>query len=592
MMRKSWLAPLLLTLATLAVYVPAVGHDFVYLDDDLTLIRNPRLNPPTWKGIGYYWGHGDPGLWDPLTYTVWGLVAMGTWVPGSAASPQHLDARVFHAVSIGVHACAVLGCFALLRVILRVDETRDRRGRRPGRVECAAVAGALLYALHPLQVEAVAWASTLKDLLYCAFSMAAMVLYLKAARAAEGGGGRAESTAPVPAISPLRCRSYWIGTLFLGLALLSKPSAVITPFLAALLDVMLLGRPLRRVMASIAPWLALATPIVVITQVLQPSTIVAAPPTWQRPLVATRVMGFYAAKVAVPLDLVPDYGLRSGDLLQGSWPWLAALVVAATLALAVRLRGGRFRVPAAAVLFFLVALLPTAGLVPFAFQQFSTVADHYAQLAMFGVALAIGWAAANCPIRWVGGIIVPILCVCAVLNLRQQRWWRDTEALYAHQLAVNPRSYLAHANYGAYLHAKGDWPQAEREYRRAIELYPQVMFSRANLVKLLATEGRIADAMAEIDEAQRINPTLPPQDRFDLSDAYMTVIDEAQRINQTLPPERRADLSQTYFEAAVAEMRAHRPAQAVPFLQRQLRLVPDHAGARALLEEANRQMGK
>jgi hypothetical protein len=72
----------------------------------------------------------------------------------------------------------------------------------------------------------------------------------------------------------------------------------------------------------------------------------------------------------------------------------------------------------------------------------------------------------------------------------------------------------------------------------------------------------------------------------------MTVIDEAQRINQTLPPERRADLSQTYFEAAVAEMRAHRPAGAVPFLQKQLRLTPDHAGARALLEEANRELGK
>jgi hypothetical protein len=585
---------MLLLIVTLGLFAPIVRHDFVYLDDDVTLIRNPRFNPPTWSGIGYYWSHGDPGLWDPLTYTVWGLLAMGAWVPENAASPQHLDPRVFHGVSVGVHACAVLVCYALLGVIWRTDEGADDKRRRPGRGEWAAAAGALLYAVHPLQVEAVAWASTLKDLLYCAFSMAALLLYLKAVRRAEVGGRRRapDDDAPVLAISPWRCGPYWTGALLLGLALLSKPSAVTTPFLAALLDLMLLGRPLRKVAASIAPWLVLAAPIMVITQVLQPATVVAAPPEWQRPLLAARVLGFYASKVVVPLDLVPDYGVRSGDLLQGGGPWLAVLVVAATVALAIRVRRGRFRVLGAAVLFFVVASLPTAGLVPFAFQQFSTVADHYAQLAMFGVAMATAWAAANWPIRWVGAIILPVLCACAVLNLRQQGWWRDTEALYTHELAVNPDSYLAHANYGAYLHARGDWPQAEREYRQAIEVHPQVMFPRANLVKLLAIQGRIADAMAEIDEAQRINPTLPPQDRLDLSDAYMTVIDEAQRINQTLPPERRADLSQTYFEAAVAEMRAHRPAQAIPFLEKQLRLTPDHAGARALLEEANRQLGK
>jgi tetratricopeptide (TPR) repeat protein len=134
-----------------------------------------------------------------------------------------------------------------------------------------------------------------------------------------------------------------------------------------------------------------------------------------------------------------------------------------------------------------------------------------------------------------------------------------------HELTINPGSHLAHANLGGYLHARGDLPEAEREYRQAIAIRPQLMIPRANLIKLLAV---------------------------DLADAYMKVINEAQRINQTLPPERQADLSQTYFAAGLAEMRGHRPAQAIPFLEKQLQLTPDHAGARALLEEARRQMAQ
>src|SRR5262249_50271138 len=160
-----------------------------------------------------------------------------------------------------------------------------------------------------------------------------------------------------------------------------------------------------------------------------------------------------------------------------------------------------------------------------------------------------------------------VLCVLAVLNVRQQRHWHDSESLFLHELAINPESFLTHGNLGAYYHQRGDWPAAEREYRRAIEINPRMMIPRANLAKLLATEGRIADATAEIDAAQRVNPMLPPDEKLDLSDAYMTVIDEAQRINATLPPERRADLSETYYRAALAEMKGHRPAQAAPFLQ-------------------------
>jgi hypothetical protein len=156
----AWLvrvAPALLCcLVTLAVYAQIVRHEFVWLDDDVTLIANARFNPATWRGIGWYWAHGDPGLWIPVTYTVLGALAM-TSRGGS------LDPRVFHGASVIGHTGGVLIAYLLLRRLLNAP---GRGGKSCGAgmtdVAWPAAVGALAYALHPLGVEGVAWASTLK----------------------------------------------------------------------------------------------------------------------------------------------------------------------------------------------------------------------------------------------------------------------------------------------------------------------------------------------------------------------------------------------------------------------------------------------
>src|SRR2546423_3144236 len=99
-------APLLLVVITLGTYAPLMGHSFTLMDDPRTLTENPRFNPPTWGAIGYYWTHPHMELWVPVTYSVWGVLAMGTYVATPDEWGVHLDARVYHAASVLAHAGA------------------------------------------------------------------------------------------------------------------------------------------------------------------------------------------------------------------------------------------------------------------------------------------------------------------------------------------------------------------------------------------------------------------------------------------------------------------------------------------------------
>jgi tetratricopeptide (TPR) repeat protein len=564
---EKW-TPLLLVLIVVGVYAPLLAHGFVIFDDDGTIFENARFNPPSWGAIGYYWLHEHMSLWIPVTHSAWGLLALLTYVPTPDEMGVHLDARIYHGASILVHAWAVVAAYALLRNLLTGDGHAlppERKPDDPAPTLCwSAAAGALLFGLHPLAVESVAWASGLKDLLYTALSLSAILLYMKAARRSGGNA------------SLLRSRDYWLATLSFALALLSKPTAVVTPLLAAMLDWVLLARPWRKVAAGMLPWLALVVPVIIIGKIVQPGVGVWRPPLWQRPLVAGASLAFYLWKLIWPLKLAPDYGLRPRDILTGDWRWAGAAVVIAIVALGAVIPVQRKRaaeaatrrpsiilLPLAGVLFFILAPLPTLGFVRFQFQYFSTVSDHYTQLALFGASMMLAWIA-HTTWRWASArvAIAALLGAWVVLNVRQQHSWRDSAALYEHELAVNPNSYLARSNLGSLYQRIGQPTAAEREYRQALALDPEMMTPRVNLTSIMAGEGRLGEAMEMIDQTQRVNARRDAEARADVSNAYGVV-------GRNL-------------------LAAGHPAWAIPFLEEQLRTArtADDADIRAALEQA------
>ena len=162
----------LLILVTLAVFWQVHSHEFVLWDDGLHVYENPYLQALTFDNIRVFWREPYAELYIPLTYTLWALTA--AVARGIGASPTGgvpFAPQFFHTLNLLVHLLSVLVVWRILRLLLgRVMEERQPTATSPllTRVEWAAGGGALLFAIHPVQVEAVAWVTGFKDVL-CGF---------------------------------------------------------------------------------------------------------------------------------------------------------------------------------------------------------------------------------------------------------------------------------------------------------------------------------------------------------------------------------------------------------------------------------------
>ena len=161
---QNLLALVVVASAALLTFAPVLTNDFTWWDDHRTIHHNPLLNPPTWSGIAHYWRHPAMDLYVPVTYSVWGVTAMAATLSTPNEEGIWLNPALFHAVSLLVHMMAACLAFLVLRRLF--DNS------------WAACGGALLFALHPVQTEPVAWASGLKDVLAGMFALAALHQYI------------------------------------------------------------------------------------------------------------------------------------------------------------------------------------------------------------------------------------------------------------------------------------------------------------------------------------------------------------------------------------------------------------------------------
>jgi hypothetical protein len=173
------------------------------------------------------------------------------------------------------------------------------------------------------------------------------------------------------------------------LALLAKPSAITVPLMAGLIGCLVLGCPMKAVVTSLAPWGLLCLGLFFVTHSAQPVTTAIVTPVWTRPFIVGDALAFDLSKLVWPTRLGIDYGRSPVWLMTQSWAYFTGLI---PLTLGVFAWVGRSRYPVLAAAFGIItaALLPTLGLTPFVFQIYSTVADRYQYLAVFGLAFASG----------------------------------------------------------------------------------------------------------------------------------------------------------------------------------------------------------
>jgi tetratricopeptide (TPR) repeat protein len=469
-----WRPALVLLSLVVAAYLPALRAGYVW-DDDSYLTANPNLVDL----------HGLARIWlspsaSPQYYP---LVFTSFWIERHLWGPAPFG---YHLVNVLLHAIAAI----LVRQVLRPL----------GLV--ASWGAAVLFALHPVQVESVAWVTERKNVLSAVFYLAAALAYLRLA-AARSRGTR---TRGLPAVV----------LLFLA-ALLSKTVTATLPVALAIVLWWRDGSLSRRDGVSLGLLLVPAAALASHTVWLERTHVGAEGESWalsapERLLVAGRAFWFYAAHVAWPAGLsfvYPRWSLDAADPRQWLFP-AAALAIAATL-WAARHRWGRG--PLAAFLYFAVTLLPVLGFFDVYPFRFSFVADHFQYLASLGPFALIAGGAAR--LRERGGpagrrVVVAagaaVIVLCGLATFGRSRAYTDEETLWNDTLARNPTAWMAHTNLAVYLDGRGRYDEAVAHHREAIRLRPDLAGSRNNLGVTLEKTGRTDEAIAAYLAALQIEP--------------------------------------------------------------------------------------
>lgn len=437
--RRPWLVCLVLFVGTWLVFGRAVTFDFVNVDDAEYVVDNPFIQ----RGLGL----------DAIAWSLTG-VQSANWHPLTWIT-HTVDYSVFGAAPGGHHAVNVL--WHALTAILAFLALRRLTGDAATSAACAA-----LFAWHPLRAESVAWISERKDVLSAFFFFA--TLYFWAGFAAhERSGTRLSRTA-----------CYALALLAFTLGLLSKAMLVTLPFVLLLLDWWPLARLRASAITEKLPFFGLAIAAAVATYLAQHG----AGATFDAIPLDVR-LGNAAVSVARYLGkLVWPFGLSVMYPYPAAW---SPAAVAAAVSLIVALTGlglwQRDRRPWLIVgwLWFLGMLVPVIGLVQVGVQA---MADRYTYLTIVGVQIAALWTvrdavAGSVPRTQLAfATIGVVIAVSALLTFVQVGVWQSSVTLFAHATTVTENNYLAHSNYGMALAGERRFADAERSFRRVLEITP------------------------------------------------------------------------------------------------------------------------
>jgi protein O-mannosyl-transferase len=484
------LAALLVVLG-LAVYLPSLRNGFVW-DDDSFLTKNALIQAP--DGLARFWFTTQPTDYWPVTSTslwlewrLWGAHAGG-----------------YHATNLALHLAEALLLWGILR-----------RLRVPG-----AYLAALLFALHPVNVETVAWIAQRKNLMAMLFYLLSIFWFL-----------RTGWVAPAARKYGL---AYALSLFAFLLALLSKGS--VAPLPVVLLGIIAWQRRLTwRDVAGLAPFFVISAALIAVNIWFQTHglhEIIRQATATERLLGAAGAVWFYLYKAVLPVDLIfvyPQWHVSAGE---ARW-WLPLL---AALTLTAALWRARRSVPAAwfAWVYFVVLLLPVLGFTDVFFMRYSLVADHYQHLALIGVLAlaAAGWdrwrrQPAGATLAWIAAALV--VGGYGVLTWRQAGTYRDEETLYRATLERSPGSWMVYNNLGLLDSAAGRKAAAAQDYEQAIRFNPAFAEAYLNRGELQLELGRIPEAIGNFQEAWRLRPSYP-EACYNLGNAFHRVGQNAEAV--------------------------------------------------------------
>ncbi|MDX2171277.1 MAG: tetratricopeptide repeat protein [Deltaproteobacteria bacterium] len=495
----------LIAMLTVVAYAPSLRGGFI-LDDDWYVTNQKLIQAP--NGLYRFWLTSEALDYYPVSNTtlwvewrLWGLNPTG-----------------YRVTNLLLHLSAV-GLIWLLLQRLRI----------PG-----AFLAALLFAVHPVNVESVAWIAQRKGMLALPLFLLSLYAYLRADEASD------------PARDLPSAWGWYGGSLVaFVLAMLSKGSVGTMPL--AVLAMIAWRRPLaRRDVVRIAPFVVIGAGLVLVNAWYQArATAVTAQlgGPLERLLTAGSVVWFYLYKALLPFELsfiYPKWNVQPANL----WWWLPGLAAALVTGLLLwRGRQGWQRGLLVAWIYFCAMLIPVMGFSDVGFKEHSLVADHYQHLALIGVlaVVAAAWAGwrDRTDRRSIGVSQITAALVVALLTIltwRQSGLYRDAQTLYAATLVDNPDSWLAHHNLSFALLDAGRSQEALEHMLRAEALRPTPDYDQqANLAALLFRLDRVEESLARYARAVTLRPE-SAQAHYNLATALV----KAHRLDEAVAEYRRA----------------------------------------------------
>ncbi len=613
-MRRDWQIMALLAAATVVVFWQVSRHEFVNYDDPAYVTYNPIVQQGlTWPGVVWAFGqlHGEATYWHPVT-----------WLS------HMLDCQLFGLKPAGHHLTSLL--LHTLNTLLLFGLLRRMTGRRGPSAMVAA-----LFALHPLQVDSVAWIAERKNVLSTFFCMLALWAYARYAevRSPMSNVQSPEFKAQHPTSRfthyasriTLQAPRYYVLSLFLfALGLMSKPTLVPLPFVMLLLDYWPLGRlqlpqfkaqgsrfevrgsavgappssclppqsevvnrksqivkPLLPLLLEKLPFLALSATSSLVT-IWGHESLGALASTEDLPVPlrlenAVVACALYLRKLVWPVNLSVFY------LHPGHWPALAVigsalLVLGVTVAVVWQARRRPYLI--VGWLWFLGMLVPVIGLVQ---AHVQALADRFAYVPVIGVFIMAVWGAAELAVHWRGrsryelpGLAALVLAGCVIMTSLQQRYWRNSVTLLQHAVQVEPNDCVARVMLGNALFERHQLEGALSEYQAATRLRPDYPEAWLRAGVALTELGRPADAMPYLTRASQLAPAWPePQHRLALALLREGRVKEARAAYQKLVPLMPATAE---GRRDLADMLAEgqQYAEAIHYYCEALRLKPDY----------------
>lgn len=507
--RRAYIVAAAIAFITLVVFLPALRNGFVNWDDEEYVVGNIHIRSMDAALLGWAFSTFYASNWHPFTwvshavdYRLWGLEPSG----------HHLSSIILHALNTLLVTLLMVG---FLRFCYRGES-----GAR--KILIASGITGLLFGLHPVHVESVAWVSERKDLLFSFFFLLSIIFYVRYAADSKSASLRGSSFLK----TATDCR-YGTSLILFCLSLLSKPMAVSLPLVLLILD----WYPLRRwegeaervsLLIEKIPFIALSAASSVITIMAQKAggALVPLPLLPLSTKIANSVMAFatYIVKLILPLSLAP-FNPYPQKIQYFSPPFVLALFLVLGILFSCLVFLRKNRAWAAAWAYFLVTLIPVLGIVQVGEQSF---AYRYLYIPCIGPFLLAGLATASLYNRFVAAhthslyrkslfVALPlaVLISLSFMTIRQIHVWKDSVSLWSQQIRVMPSHAKGYHFRGNAYRALSHYDEAIHDFSSAIMLNP---FSKPDFYNdrgiAYAKLGRYREALGDFSTAIMMNPAI------------------------------------------------------------------------------------